>query len=248
MLKVLLFFERVINGLKLFQKIDIKMGSLKALALSLSSMNNSLVLLKYGIRLSTILDVGANIGQFALSASFCFPDAVIYSFEPIPDAFIRLTKNIRGKPQIKAFNCALGNTRRRTSFYRNEFTQVSSLYKIDHRNDNPNYNQRKTTLVEVDVFPLDDFVADLQIKTPILLKMDVQGMEKEVLLGSKRTLEVTEFILVEAPFIPLYENQLLFDDLNDYMKSIGYKLLAPIGVNRGKDDMIIEMDLLYRKA
>jgi len=103
-------------------------------------------------------------------------------------------------------------------------------------------------LVEVDVFPLDVFVADLRINTPVLLKMDVQGMEKEVLLGSKKTLKVIEFILLEAPFIPLYENQLLFDELNDYMKSIGYKLLAPVGVNRGKDDLIIEMDLLYKKA
>lgn len=248
MLRVLLFFERVINVLKLFQKIDIKKESLKALALSLSSLNNCLALSKYEIRLSTILDVGANIGQFALSASFCFPDAVIYSFEPIPEAFLRLTKNIRRTPKIKAFNCALGDTIRRTSFYSNEFTQVSSLYKIDHRNDNPNYNQRKAKLVEVDVFPLDDFVANLRIKTPVLLKMDVQGMEKEVLLGSKRTLEVIEFILFEAPFVPLYENQLLFDDLNDYMRSIGYKLLAPVGVNRGKDDMIIEMDLLYKKV
>jgi FkbM family methyltransferase len=240
--------ERAIDVLKLFQKIDIKKESLKALALSLSSLNNCLTLSKYEIRLSTILDVGANIGQFAMSASFCFPDAAIYSFEPIPDAFLQLTKNIRHKPNIKAFNCVLGDSRRRDSFYRNEFTQVSSLYKIDHRNDNPNYNQRKTMIVEVDVFPLDDFVADLQIKTPVLLKMDVQGMEKEVLLGSKRTLEVIEFILLEAPFVPLYENQLLFDELNDYMRSIGYKLLAPVGVNRGKDDMIIEMDLLYKKA
>ena len=241
-------FERAIDVLKLFQKIDIKKESLKALTLSLSSLNNCLALSTYEIKLSTILDVGANVGQFAMSASVCFPDAVIYSFEAIPDAFLQLTKNIRHTPKIKAFNCALGETRRSASFYRNEFTQVSSLYKIDHRNDNPNYNQHKTMLVEVDVFPLDDFVADLQIKTPVLLKMDVQGMEKEVLLGSKRTLEVIEFILLEAPFVPLYENQLLFDDLNDYMKSIGYKLLAPVGVNRGKDDMIIEMDLLYKKA
>jgi hypothetical protein len=42
----------------------------------------------------TILDIGANVGQFALAAALHFPGATIHSFEPLPDTFSELVKNI----------------------------------------------------------------------------------------------------------------------------------------------------------
>ena len=56
----------------------------------------------------TILDVGANIGQFALAAALHFPKSIIYSFEPLFDVFSELQENTRRKKNIKAFNFALG--------------------------------------------------------------------------------------------------------------------------------------------
>jgi FkbM family methyltransferase len=240
--------EKAINTLRIVQKVGVRKESLKAISISPSSFNNVFLLANYQSEFASILDVGANIGQFALAASCCFPEAKIYCFEPIPSAFVQLKKNIKRNPQIKAFNCALGNCPGKARFYESEYTQVSSLYRIDKRNDNPNFDQDKTVPVDVDICRLDDVYPTLNIKAPVLLKMDVQGMEKEVLLGSGTALlKITEFVLLEVPFIPLYEHQLLFDDLNDYMRSLGYKLLAPIGMNKGKHGMIIEMDILYRR-
>src|SRR2546426_10302567 len=57
---------------------------------------------------STILDVGANVGQFALAATTRFPNAVIHSFEPVPDVADRLRRNVEGARAITAHGAALG--------------------------------------------------------------------------------------------------------------------------------------------
>ena len=38
-----------------------------------------------GLGVKTVLDIGANVGRFAITARKLFPDAHIYAFEPLPD-------------------------------------------------------------------------------------------------------------------------------------------------------------------
>src|SRR5438034_257558 len=42
----------------------------------------------------TILDIGANTGQFAVAINTILPDARILSFEPLPDCFEQLKRNL----------------------------------------------------------------------------------------------------------------------------------------------------------
>ena len=58
---------------------------------------------------SSILDIGANIGQFSRTASYLWPDAVIDSFEPNPAAFEMLERNTAGVSGIRRFNMAIGD-------------------------------------------------------------------------------------------------------------------------------------------
>ena len=55
-----------------------------------------------------ILDIGSNIGTSILFFHEQFPSAAIYGFEPHPDTFRILEKNLAGIPSIKLFNYALG--------------------------------------------------------------------------------------------------------------------------------------------
>lgn len=56
----------------------------------------------------TVLDIGANVGVTALYFSRIFPNAQIYAFEPAPDNFAVLAKNVANCARIRAFNFALG--------------------------------------------------------------------------------------------------------------------------------------------
>lgn len=59
-----------------------------------------------GIR--TVLDIGANVGVTALYFADLFPDGNIYAFEPVPDNFAVLQKNIANCPRIRGLNYGLG--------------------------------------------------------------------------------------------------------------------------------------------
>src|SRR5882672_4703641 len=74
---------------------------------SLSSFRMNAALARYQPVFNTIIDVGANQGQFAIAAAHRFPMAKIYSFEPVPDIFEKLQNNVRSNRHIYAYNCAL---------------------------------------------------------------------------------------------------------------------------------------------
>ncbi len=196
----------------------------------------------------TILDIGANVGQFALAAAFYFPGATIHSFEPLPDAFSELVKNIGRNKRINAYNYALGDESGQMPFYRNHYTRLSSSLPIDCFNDNPRYRERNVSLTSVEVIRLDELGERLKLVSPVLLKMDVQGMEREVLLGCGEFLREVDFILSEIPLVTLYDGQPLFDEMHFLIGNLGYGLVAPLYLNKGKEGRFIEMNVLYRRV
>src|SRR6266404_4480374 len=60
------------------------------------------------LRPKIILDIGSNIGASILYFREKFPDAKIFGFEPHPDTFRVLQKNVEGLSSIAVFNYGLG--------------------------------------------------------------------------------------------------------------------------------------------
>src|SRR2546425_2832845 len=78
-----------------------------------------------GIR--TVVDVGANAGQFS-SAIRCFlPEAQIYAFEPLPDCCAALRRRLAGRGRFEAFCTAVGADNGEVTFWRSEFAKASSV-------------------------------------------------------------------------------------------------------------------------
>lgn len=241
------YLEKLLNTLAALEHPGALREFFTSKAFSVPCFRLNLALKRQQPYLGTILDVGANVGQFALAAALHFPGSKIYSFEPLPDVFRELQKNTRTKKNIKSFNCAIGNHNGKILFHRNQYTRLSSSLKIHNHNDNPRYKENKTSLISVDISRLDEFKKVLDIRPPALLKMDVQGMEADVLMGSTGLLPHIDFILYEAPLVQLYDDQPLFGEIHSITNNLGYKLVAPLFLNKGKDDKIIEMDVLYEK-
>jgi len=65
--------------------------------------------------------------------------------------------------------------------------------------------------------------------------------------GCTNLLPRIDYILCETALVQLYDNQPLFDDIHCFMSNTGYKLVAPLFINKGKGGRAIEVDLLYRK-
>lgn len=199
--------------------------------------------------LNVIIDVGANMGQFCIAAKYRFPDATIHSYEPVPDTFDILVKNARGKAKDLHFHKkALGAEVGEISFYQNKYSHVSSALEVSKSNNQEKYHLGLEKVIKVPVSTLDEEFKDADFHGPILLKLDVQGYEKVVLQGGSNFLEKVDYILLEMPFVKLYENQFSYTEINDYLVSIGFEMFQPLDFNYGVNFHIIEMDALYKRA
>jgi FkbM family methyltransferase len=192
-----------------------------------------------------IIDVGANKGQFALASRRLFPNAVIISFEPDPDTFRSLQKNIAGLHNIEVYNYALGNGLGKLPFYRNKDSQTNSI--LPSFSDQLVSDSFQANVINVEVKRLDQIIYPGRLEKKVLLKLDVQGYEKTVLEGCGILLDQIEFVLLEVSFRKSYQGEPSFDELNDLLKGKNFRLLAPLNfLNDGIS--ITQADLLYHKV
>ena len=192
--------------------------------------------------MNTIIDVGANQGQFQKSANYFYPHAKIYSFEPIPELYNKLVKN--NYAGITNFNMALGNEVGKKEFNKNEYRHSSSFYEIDN-NDFP---YSKTTKINVELNTLDNIAPKLDLNGTVLLKLDVQGFEMETLRGGKNTMKNhIDYVIVEISFKKLYKKQPTFTELNKFFNEQNFELVTLLDFNLGKDKSYVEADFLYIK-
>lgn len=143
---------------------------------------------------TTILDVGANIGQTALKM-FQSQDRKglmpnVYAFEPFPDTFEKLTNNIslnQLESRIHCINKGLG-------------AQSGNLPMLKHNEANSGgyriVNEANTATISVGVTTLDQFVLENKIKKVDFIKIDVEGFEFEVLKGMQTVLETHKPIVI----------------------------------------------------
>ena len=197
--------------------------------------------------LRTILDAGANIGQFALAASRAYPEARVLAFEPLPSAASVLRRRSLGTSRIAVHECALGQEAGDATLLQNEYSHVSSILPIHPRNRHPNYDASKVRTLRVKLARLDQLVSAEDLIPPVLLKLDVQGYEKQVLAGAQGILPAIEYLVVEAAFATLYEGQATFDELHQMLSDAGFAFVAPVGFQQGAKGVVIEMDGLYRR-
>lgn len=140
----------------------------------------------------TFVDVGANVGQTAQRLVEVFPNSMIYSFEPVPQAFARLQKNTAHLPQVECINVALGNEPGEASITTDRDGQNTLIAGVSSAGS-----------VIARVSTLDDFCADRNIQRVDLLKIDTEGFETFVLNGASRMLSKgqIDFVVAECDFI-----------------------------------------------
>ena len=137
----------------------------------------------------TVIDVGANEGQFAATARRLFPSSRILSFEPIEACYEKLPRKPRRRPTLReAFQYALGDQAAVATFHQNKFSPSSSLLAMKEAHKQAFPFTAEEDLVQVPVRRLDDVVGSRALEEPILLKLDVQGSWARVLGGRARHL------------------------------------------------------------
>ncbi len=171
----------------------------------------------------TIIDIGANRGQFTHLTHALLPEADIFAFEPLPDLYQLLAESTNGVSSIKTFNVGLGRQEGELTFYRNRYADSSSFRPMAdlHKQQFP-FTDGLDTPLTVPVRTLDAVLGGNELKEKILVKIDVQGFENEVIAGGQAVLDRAAMVIMEVSFQPLYLGAPNFDEIYSTMRDRGY--------------------------
>ncbi len=157
----------------------------------------------------TVIDVGANAGDYAIVAGKFFGVSRILAIEPLGDAFAELSRNIRANRldrTVTALNVAASEKDGEIQL----FHEGPYMSTMDTAGSPETFESRS----------VDSLLSELHIDTVDLLKIDTEGSEMDVLKGCVNLLKtIKPMILVET------HSQELRTSVLTYLRRIGYTLV-----------------------
>lgn len=151
------------------------------------------------------IDVGAHVGYWSGVLVGAFDE--VYSIEPVRENFDCLVKNV---PTAKHINAACGENHKRLKMV-NPATNGNSGAWESRDGD------------EVDCITIDSLLLD-----PDLIKIDVQGYERNVLAGALETINRCKPVLC----VEVVVNGVEHEGLVEFIKSLGYKVAESVRKDR----------------
>lgn len=193
---------------------------------------------------NVIIDIGGNIGWYAVNLGLKRPDSIIYTFEPIPKTYEYLQKNIQ-----------LNNLKNVTpnNFGFSEKDDTLTFYYYPEGSGNAsmaNLTKKESVLkIKCKVTTLDSFIEKNKIKVDFI-KCDVEGAELFVFNGAKKVLQnqkpivFTEMLRKWAAEYKYHPNQII-----DLFLSFGYSCFTIRDKNLKKfgkmDENTIETNYIF---
>ena len=141
-----------------------------------------------GLTSPVIVDLGANIGAFALYAFGYYPDARIISVEAAPDTFNYLDSNraLNNEYSWKVVNAAVWNEESYVILERRKESTGNRVSSSESDGETIPAKRMETILSEENIEHID------------LMKIDIEGAEHEVIPGSVSVLKKVRALLIEV--------------------------------------------------
>lgn len=166
-------------------------------------------------RRGVAVDVGAHVGLYSIAMKENFSEVI--AFDGDTENFICLNKNI---DEIKSYNIIASDTHGQGFMLHDVRNSGGTHVESEEAYiANPDGKFRRSKLIECK--PLDFFLEDKKID---LIKIDVQGFEKNVIIGLKNTLEKSGPLLIVEDNIKKIKT-----DIPSILNNIGYKKIFSIG-------------------
>lgn len=200
-------------------------------------------------KINKILDVGANSGQYASLIRDTGFKGEIVSFEPVKHVFENLKKKSKKDAKWTVHNMGLGNRKEDLEINVSQNTFSSSILNMmpEHLNSEPEAIYLEKQCIKVDM--LDNLYHELVDSNDVVfLKLDVQGFEKNVLEGAREYLKKITGVQVEMSIIEMYEGELTYLQMIDYLKERGFKLYSlENGFFNKKTGQLLQVDGIFFK-
>lgn len=192
------------------------------------------IMKKYLKQGGAFIDIGANVGYLsAVGAALVGKTGQVHSFEPVPTYFsyVQQTAELNSDYKIVANNIALGE-------------KTGQAFIADHRRNLggnsmvpgfvPKEDIRETFNIQVQ--RLDEYIQKQKLSLPSLIKIDTEGFELPVLLGTSHFFDSRKDHLppIIAEVTPHAFKLMNRDvcELDEFMSAYGYKSYSICGRHR----------------
>ena len=199
-------------------------------------------------RIDTVLDVGANEGQYAcLLRELGFKGRII-SFEPLTAAHQRLQQTaVKDSLWTIAARTAIGHEEGQIRLNVASNGASSSILPMLEAHERAAPDVKYVGFEMAPISRLDrvaeEFLGEAQ---NIFLKVDAQGFELQVLQGATDLLRRVVGVQLELSLVPLYGGQPLFSELIDWMQGEGYKIWGIIpGLADNASGRLLQTDAVF---
>ena len=187
----------------------------------------------------TIIDIGARTGKWSSDMKKIYPDNKYILIEALDYSKIYTFESVSN---IHIFNSTiLSDCKKQVDWYEMKETG-DSIFKEN------SFVYDECEPIKKDAIDLDTFLLSKPDILPLqrcFIKIDTQGSEIPILKGAQKTLETTDFVLIEAPLFGEYNQDVPnFSEHISYMESIGFQLYD-ILENHIINGFNMQVDLLF---
>jgi FkbM family methyltransferase len=189
-----------------------------------------------------IFDIGANVGQTAMRYRVIFPDARIFSFEPVLETYTKLQKLFAGDKQVETVQTAISDECSTMPMYIQNDSLLNSMLK-----PSGDWTDTKET-IRVPATTIDTFCEERRIDQVDILKVDVEGSELAVFRGAEEMFRrrAIRNVFTEVYFSPAYSGMPLFSDLDKALKDKGFILYGLYSLTPACEGYLLNGNALYR--
>lgn len=188
---------------------------------------------------SSILDIGAHMGEFTKGMRRVLPFANYHMIEANPEC----EESLKGVGFVPYTIVLLSDTPRRLQYYINKQDKMStgnSYYKeLTHH-----FSEDNLVQVDMESQALDDIFPNEVFD---LIKVDTQGSELDILRGGSELVSKATYILLECSIELYNEGAPLIDEVIAYMNSIGFVQDAVVGEHY-LEDVLFQQDVIFKKT
>jgi FkbM family methyltransferase len=205
------------------------------------------------LQIDTVLDVGANHGQYATSLRSLGYDGWIYSYEPVKTIFDSLSARMTGDDRWRGFNFALGDAedRKPINVAAGDGQASSFLTFNDEGPERWGDAHRVARMEEVEVHRLDRVISEITKERPdarIHLKLDTQGLDLTGLRSAGDMIPLIHGLQAEIAVNHFYEGMVPLGDAINTYQELGFEITGVFPLSREFDKLrIIEFDFVFMR-
>lgn len=175
--------------------------------------------------IDAVLDIGANTGQFGTLLRQSRFTGRIHSVEPLQSAYGELAAAAAADPHWDVQRAAVSAEPGTLTMNVSGNSVSSSVLPMLDRHAAAAPSAQYVTQEEVPATTVDEIVAATGLAPErTMLKIDVQGYERQVLDGAGKTLPAFRGVRTEMSLVPLYEGQALMPEIVDLLGRHGFEL------------------------